>query len=77
MSQRYIHTTDILERFALLPFRNKLCFTEQPFQPTSNVNGWNNFIYVEELKALNIQGGDETPYVKDKIDFIKLINEIK
>lgn len=77
MSQRYIHTTDILERFALLPFRNKLCFTEQPFQPTSHVNGWNNFIYVEELKALNIQGGDETPYVKDKIDFIKLINEIK
>lgn len=73
MSQRYIHHIDILKRFDRLPFANKICFTEEPYSSTSPES---KFLYVEELKQLNIQGGDETPYIKEKIDLVALINQM-
>lgn len=70
MSQRYVRTKDILDRFAALPFKNKICFTEIDYPKEG-------FIKIEELKHLNIQGGDETPYVMKVINLINLINNIK
>lgn len=67
MSQRYIHTKDILERFDALPYKNKICFTEVDYKKKG-------FVLIEELKRLNIQGGDETPYTFNKIDLNHLIN---
>lgn len=69
MSQRFIHDIEILNRFDNLPFRNKICFTEVDYPKPG-------FIKIEELKYLNIQGGDETPYVIDKVDLTNLINSI-
>jgi len=69
MSQRFIRDIEILNRFDNLPFRNKICFTEVDYPKPG-------FIKIEELKYLNIQGGDETPYVIDKVDLTNLINSI-
>ena len=70
MSQRSLNSNDILDRFEALPFKNKICFTEHKR---------NNpiFITIPELHLLNIQGGDETPFVIEKVDLVKMINEIK
>ena len=70
MSQRSANNRSILDRFAALPYKNKICFTE-----FENVGP--EFVYVPELRNLNIQGGDEMPYVMERIDFIKIINEIR
>jgi uncharacterized protein (DUF1919 family) len=70
MSQRYVRTKDILDRFSALPFKNKICFTEIDYQKEG-------FIKIEELKHLNIQGGDETPYVMKVLNLIHLINNIR
>lgn len=70
MSQRSSDDLTILERFEKLPFDNKICFTE-------SVLIGKDFIHIPELKRLNIQGGDETPFVMDKVDLVKLINEMK
>lgn len=70
MSQRYDSNTENLRRFKDLPFNNKICFTECEYPG-------NEFIYIPELKHLNIQGGDETPFVMGKIDLVNLINELK
>ena len=47
----------VLERFEKLPFKNKICFIE-------SVREGKEFIYIPELKRLNVLGGDEMPYVK-------------
>lgn len=69
MSQRSANDRSLLDRFATLPFKNKICFTE--FEHVGP-----EFVYIPELKYLNIQGGDETPYVMDKLDLVSLINKI-
>lgn len=70
MSQRSSDDGTILERFEKLPFENKICFTE-------SVRIGKEFIHIPELKRLNIQGGDETPFVKDMVDFVELINNMR
>jgi len=70
MSQRSSDDVTILERFELLPYKNKICFTE-------SMREGKVFIHIPELKKLNIQGGDETPFVMDKVDLITLINELR
>lgn len=70
MSQRSANDLSILERFAALPYKNKICFTE--FEHVGP-----EFVYIPELKHLNIQGGDETPYVIEKVDLIEMINKMK
>lgn len=70
MSQRSLDSKEILDRFEVLPFKNKICFTEHKRENPI-------FITIPELHLLNIQGGDETPFVIEKIDLVKMINEIK
>ena len=70
MSQRSSDDATMLERFEKLPYKNKICFTE-------SVCVGESFIHIPELKRLNIQGGDETPFVMDKVDLIALINGIR
>lgn len=70
MSQRSSSDLDILERFKKLSFNNKICFTEVEFEGKE-------FIYIPELKRLNIQGGDETPYVMEAINIIDIVNSIQ
>lgn len=70
MSQRSSNDDVILERFEKLPYRNKICFTEY-------VRVGKEFIHIPELKKLNIQGGDETPFVMDKVDLVELINNMR
>ena len=70
MSQRSLNSNDILDRFEALPFKNKICFTEHKLKNPI-------FITIPELHLLNIQGGDETPFVIEKVDLVKMINEIK
>lgn len=70
MSQRSSNDDAILERFEKLPFENKICFTE-------SVRIGKGFIHIPELKRLNMQGGDEMPYVMDKVDLIALINGLQ
>lgn len=70
MSQRSSDDATMLERFEKLPYKNKICFTE-------SVHVGDSFIHIPELKRLNIQGGDETPFVMDKVDFVALINGIR
>lgn len=69
-SQRSSTGVDILSRFSKLPYKNKICFTEYDYPG-------DEFIKVDELKNLNIQGGDETPYVMDKIDIIEILNKLR
>lgn len=69
MSQRYISGIEILDRFNAVPFKNKICFTEADYPKQG-------FIKIEELKHLNIQGGDETPYVMNKVDLVQLVNSL-
>lgn len=69
MSQRSSGNIEILDRFKQLPFENKICFTESEYEGK-------DFIYIPELKRLNVQGGDETPYVMDKVDLVNLINSL-
>ncbi len=69
MSQRYIHTEDILQRFEKLPFENKICFTEIEYPQEG-------FIKIDELAQLNIQGGDETSIVMKSINIIDILNSI-
>lgn len=70
LSQRSSNDLTILERFAKLPYNNKICFTESEHAGKS-------FIHIPELKNLNIQGGDETPFVMDKVDLVDLINGLQ
>jgi uncharacterized protein (DUF1919 family)/GT2 family glycosyltransferase len=70
MSQRYTSTVNILDRFDALPYKNKICFTALDYPKEG-------FIKIEELAPLNRIGGDETPFVMDKVDLISLINEIR
>ncbi len=70
MSQRYIHGNEILDRFAALPFKNKICFTEEEYLKPG-------FVKIPELKELNIQGGDETSYVLKAVDIVKVINNMQ
>lgn len=69
MSQRSANDRSILARFTALPYKNKICFTE--FEHLGP-----NFVYIPGLKHLNIQGGDETPYVIEKVDLVNMINAI-
>lgn len=70
MSQRSANDRSILDRFAALSYKNKICFTE--FEHVGP-----EFVYIPELKHLNIQGGDETPYVIEKVDLVEMVNEIR
>lgn len=70
MSQRSSNDRTMLERFEKLPFKNKICFTE-------SMREGEGFIHIPELKRLNIQGGDETPFVMDKVDLAELINNMR
>lgn len=70
MSQRSSDDLTILERFDKLPYKNKICFTE-----SEHVG--KGYVYIPELKRLNIQGGDETPFVMDKVNLVNLINEMR
>ena len=70
MSQRSSNDLTFLERFEKLPYKNKICFTELEHLGKE-------FVYIPELKRLNIQGGDETPFVMDKVDLVNLINEME
>jgi uncharacterized protein (DUF1919 family) len=70
MSQRSSNDETILERFEKLPFENKICFTE-------SVRMAKDFIHIPELRRLNIQGGDETPFVMDRVDLVELINNMR
>lgn len=70
MSQRSSNDLSILERFEKLPFKNKICFTE-------SMHAGKEFIHIPELKKLNIQGGDETPFVIDKVNLVDLINSLQ
>ena len=68
-SQRSTDSTELLDKFEQLPFKNKICFTKYPR---------NNpiFIKIDALRRLNVQGGDETPYVMEKVNLIELINKL-
>ena len=70
MSQRSSNNLTILERFEKLPYKNKLCFTESEHMGKG-------YVYIPELKRLNIQGGDETPFVMDKVSLVELINNMQ
>lgn len=70
MSQRYKSGEEVLERFEKLPFKNKICFIE-------SVREGKEFIYIPELKRLNVLGGDEMPYVMDKVNLVELINNMR
>lgn len=70
MSQRSLDSQEILDRFQALPFKNKVCFTE--YKRENPI-----FITIPELHLLNIQGGDETPFVIEKVDLVKMINKLK
>lgn len=70
MSQRFLDSQEILDRFESLPFKNKICFTEHKRENPI-------FITIPELHLLNIQGGDETPFVVEKVDLVKMINELR
>lgn len=70
MSQRYTSSAEILERFEKLPYSNKICFTESEYMGEE-------FVYIPELKILNRYGGDETPFVMEKVDLVSLINNMK
>lgn len=71
-SQRQSNTTDILERFAAVPLKNKLCFTPLEYKSSQC-----RFVHIEALKQLNIQGGDETPFTLDALDICEVINNMK
>lgn len=70
MSQRSSNNLTILERFEKLPYKNKICFTE-------SVHEGKEYIHIPELKRLNIQGGDETPFVMERVNLVKLINNMQ
>ncbi len=70
MSQRSSDDLNILEQFEKLPYKNKICFTE--YERIGK-----EFVHIPELKRLNIQGGDETPFVMDKVDLVELINNMR
>lgn len=70
MSQRSLDSKEMLDRFEALPFKNKVCFTE--YKRENPI-----FITIPELHLLNIQGGDETPFVIEKVDLVKIINKLK
>lgn len=70
MSQRFLDSQEILDRFESLPFKNKICFTEHKRENPI-------FITIPKLHLLNIQGGDETPFVVEKVDLVKMINELR
>ena len=71
-SQRQSNTTDVLDRFAAIPLRNKLCFTPLLYESSQC-----NFVYIEALKQLNIQGGDETPFTLEAVDICEVINNLE
>lgn len=70
MSQRSSNDLTILERFEKLSYKNKLCFTESEHMGKG-------YVYIPELKRLNIQGGDETPFVMERVDLVELINSLE
>ena len=70
-SQRQSNTVDILERFASLPLKNKLCFTPLQYESSQC-----NIVHIEALKQLNIQGGDETSLTLESIDIYKVLNNL-
>lgn len=67
MSQRSSNDCHILERFAALPYKNKICFTEFEYIGKE-------FVFVPELKYLNIQGGDETPFVMARLNLVEFLS---
>lgn len=71
-SQRQSNTLDILERFAAVSRKNKLCFTPLQYESPKC-----KFVHIEALKKLNIQGGDETPFTLDAVDICEVINNLK
>lgn len=68
-SQRSTDNAELLDRFEKLPFKNKVCFTK--YHRDNSI-----FITIEALSRLNVQGGDETPYVMEKVNLLKLINSL-
>ena len=69
MSERHDSSPKEIELFSKLPFKNKICFTENKYDYPCCVQ-------VDELKRLNKEGGDETPYTLQKIDIYELINNL-
>lgn len=71
-SQRDSESKEILKRFEDIPLNNKICFTPLDYKSQKC-----NFVQVEALKKLNIQGGDETPYTLDAVDICDVINKMR
>lgn len=69
LSERTDSSPDIIKTFSQLPFKNKICFTEKEYS-------YPNCVLIEQLKKMNIEGGDETPYTMEKIDICELINNL-
>ena len=61
---------DILERFARLPFKNKICFSPQASDSP-------DVVHVPELTSLNLVGGDETDSTLRHIDIYERLNSIE
>ena len=68
-----VNIDKIVARFDSLKYKNKICFVPDYLNNSNN----NEFIYVPELKELNVVGGDETPWTLNRIDIYKLLNSLK
>ncbi len=69
MSERNDCDEQTIASFCNLPYKNKICFTENEYD-------FDRCVRVPKLEELNKLGGDETPYTLEKIDIYKLLNEM-
>ena len=69
ISERNDCDEDTLLNFINLNHKNKICFTHNDYND-------NHCVIVNELKELNIYGGDETPYTLNNIDIYNLLNSL-
>lgn len=69
MSERNDCDLETIKTFCNLPYKNKICFTE-------NTYDFECCVKVDELQELNKIGGDETEYTLRKIDIYELLNEM-
>lgn len=70
MSQRGDSGEEEIAGLLKLPYNNMICFTEDEHDD-------GRCVCVPELKRLNVEGGDETPFTFEKIDVNEVINNMK
>ncbi len=72
-SERQFCTHELIQKFAGLPYKNKVCFTEDPVNCRSNCT----FVTVPELHQLNESGGNEIPYTLRRMNITEYLNHLK